>query len=187
MAKNKSKKDRILEWVDKLDEETKKLILKYVDEIKDRKRQTAQENQQLKEQLEYQKQLHLADIANLTKKYNQKEAEIRKYGSQSLAKEIIQPIELLKKVVNTPVNNDALKAYVMGFEMISNQLLQTLENNHIKPMNVKVGEIFDSNKQEAAELVENSEFESNRIVSVISDGYMLHDKVLIYALVKVAK
>lgn len=71
--------------------------------------------------------------------------------------------------------------------MISNQLVQSLESNNIKPMNTQVGEIFDSTKQEATELVENSEFESNRIVAVLSEGYMIHDRVLSYALVKVAK
>ncbi|MBY7703916.1 nucleotide exchange factor GrpE [Vibrio harveyi] len=187
MAKHKSKKDEILKILDSLDKQQAEKVLEYIESIKSKKDELAEENKKLKEEIDYIKQLNVADIANLTKKYNQKELEIKKYGASKLAKDIIQPIELLKKVINSPINNDAVKPYVMGFEMISNQLVQSLESNNIKPMNTQVGEIFDSTKQEATELVENSEFESNRIVAVLSEGYMIHDRVLSYALVKVAK
>ncbi|ACU78846.1 nucleotide exchange factor GrpE [Mycoplasma mycoides] len=144
-------------------------------------------NETLKLKLESEKQLNLAEISNLTKKYNQKESETKKYGASNLAKDLIQPLEILKKVVNAPNNNEVVQAYVKGFEMIINQINNVLESHHIKAMNVKVGDMFNPHLHDANEAVESDMYQTNQIVGVLSDGYMIHDKVLVYAIVKVAK
>ncbi|AAT75775.1 hsp70 cofactor [Mesoplasma florum L1] len=138
-------------------------------------------------EIEFQKSLRNADIANLTKKRNEQEALVRKYGSSNLAEDLIKPIDLLKKVVETPTDIPELQNYLMGFKMIISQIENAFETNGIKAMGVKAGDEFDSSFHEANESLENSGMESNKIVSVISDGYMIHDRVLIHAIVKVAK
>ncbi|CDZ18241.1 Protein GrpE [Mycoplasma capricolum subsp. capripneumoniae] len=144
-------------------------------------------NETLKKDIESERQLNLAEISNLTKKYNQKEIEIQKYGASKLARDLIQPLEILKKVVNAPNNNEVVQAYVKGFEMIISQINNVLESHHIKAMNVKVGDMFNPHLHDANEAVESDEYKTNQIVGVLSDGYMIHDKVLVYAIVKVAK
>ncbi|ATZ18100.1 nucleotide exchange factor GrpE [Mesoplasma melaleucae] len=158
-----------------------------VEEVKKDKKDYKKIIHELQNEIEFQKGLRNADIANLTKKRNEQEALIRKYGSTNLAEELIKPIDLLKKVVDTPTDNPDLQNYLMGFKMIINQIDSAFENNGIKAMGVKAGDEFDSNFHEANESLENSGMESNKIVSVISDGYMIHDRVLIHAIVKVAK
>ncbi|WP_434329760.1 nucleotide exchange factor GrpE [Mycoplasma capricolum subsp. capricolum] len=144
-------------------------------------------NETLKKDIESERQLNLAEISNLTKKYNQKEIEIQKYGASKLARDLIQPLEILKKVVNAPNNNEVVQAYVKGFEMIVSQINNVLESHHIKAMNVKVGDMFNPHLHDANEAVESDEYKTNQIVGVLSDGYMIYDKVLVYAIVKVAK
>ncbi|ASZ09187.1 nucleotide exchange factor GrpE [Mesoplasma chauliocola] len=138
-------------------------------------------------EIEFQKGLRNADIANLTKKRNEQEALVKKYGASNLAEDLIKPIDLLKKVVSTPTESPEVQNYLMGFKMIMSQIENAFETNGIKAMCVKVGDEFDSNFHEANESLEDSGMESNKIVSVISDGYMIHDRVLIHAIVKVAK
>ncbi|WFQ95895.1 nucleotide exchange factor GrpE [Mycoplasma feriruminatoris] len=144
-------------------------------------------NETLKHSIDLEKKTNLVEINNLTKKYNQKELEIKKFGASSLAKDLIQPLEILKKVVNSSNNNEAVQAYVKGFEMIVNQINNVLESHHIKAMNVKVGDMFDPHKHDANEAVESDVYKTNQIIGILSDGYMIHDKVLVYAIVKVAK
>lgn len=160
---------------------------KKVEEVKKEKKDYKKVIQELQKELEFQKGLRNADIANLTKKRNEQEALIRKYGSSNLAEDLIKPIDLLKKVLDTPTDNPDLQNYLMGFKMIINQIDSAFESNGIKAMGVKEGDEFDSNFHEANESLEDSGMESNKIVSVISDGYMIHDRVLVHAIVKVAK
>ncbi|PPE06235.1 nucleotide exchange factor GrpE [Mesoplasma corruscae] len=141
----------------------------------------------LEEEIYFQKGLRNADIANLTKKRNEQESVIRKYGSANLAEDLIKPFDLLKKVVEAPNDNPEVKNYLTGFNMVINQIQNAFENNGIKAMGVKPGDEFNSNIHEANELVQSTEFDSNKIVSVISDGYMIHDRVLVHAIVKVSE
>ncbi|PPE04466.1 heat shock protein GrpE [Entomoplasma ellychniae] len=140
----------------------------------------------LEEEIYFQKGLRNADIANLTKKRNEQESIIRKYGSANLAEDLIKPFDLLKKVVEAPNDNPEVKNYLAGFNMVINQIQNAFENNGIKAMGVKPGDEFNSNIHEANESVESAEFDSNKVVSVISDGYMIHDRVLVHAIVKVS-
>ncbi|ATZ21666.1 nucleotide exchange factor GrpE [Mesoplasma tabanidae] len=164
-------------------EEVKKDKKDYKKIIQDLEKQIESCNKEI----EFQKSLRNADIANLTKKRNEQEALVRKYGSSNLAEDLIKPIDLLKKVIDTPTESPELQNYLMGFKMIISQIENAFENNGIKAMGVKAGDEFDSNLHEANESLEDSGMESNKIVSVISDGYMIHDRILIHAIVKVAK
>lgn len=160
---------------------------KKVQEIKQEKKDYKKIIQELQNEIEFQKGLRNADIANLTKKRNEQELLIRKYASSNLAEDLIKPIDLLKKVVETPTDNPDVQNYLTGFKMIISQIESAFESNGIKAMGVKAGDEFDSNFHEANESLEDSGMESNKIVSVISDGYMIHDRVLVHAIVKVAK
>lgn len=145
------------------------------------------EIEQLNAEIEFQKGLRNADIANLTKKRNEQESLIRKYGSSNLAQDLIKPFDLLKKVVESPSSIPEVQNYLMGFNMVVNQIQNAFQSNGIKAMGVKPGDEFDSKIHEANESVETGEFAANQVVSVISDGYMIHDRVLVHAIVKVSK
>jgi molecular chaperone GrpE len=143
--------------------------------------------EELKHQLNEQKLLRAADIDNLNKFNNKRMIDIRKYGASDLALDIIKPIDLLKKVVESLVGNEDFKNYLTGFEMVVRQMEQALENNAITLIEVKPGDEFNDQIHNANEAVEGTEFPENTIIQVISNGYKIHDRVLVHALVKVAK
>ncbi|KAF5295757.1 hypothetical protein FQA39_LY12930 [Lamprigera yunnana] len=142
---------------------------------------------ELEDELEYQNKLKNADIANLTKKRIEKETDLRKFAAANLASDLVKPIDLLKKVLEMPTDNPEVRNYLMGFEMISNQLSSALENHGITRMDIKVGEEFNPTFHEATEMVEDGDLPSNAIVEILGNGYMIHDRVLVHALVKVKK
>ncbi|MBR5252776.1 MAG: nucleotide exchange factor GrpE [Clostridia bacterium] len=72
-----------------------------------------------------------------------------------------------------------------GLEMILSKLPETLEKMNIKAFGTP-GETFDPNIHNAILHVEDESFGEGEIVEVLQQGYMYGDRVLRYAMVKVA-
>ena len=77
------------------------------------------------------------------------------------------------------------EAYKKGVEMIMTQFNKTLEKLGITEMNC-LGQKFDPTFHNAVMHVEDEEKGENEIVEVFQQGFMLGDKVVRFAMVKVA-
>ncbi|AHI53701.1 molecular chaperone GrpE (heat shock protein) [Spiroplasma sabaudiense Ar-1343] len=141
------------------------------------------ENSRLKEE----KLLAIAENQNIVRRYQQESINVKKYGGQKLAEGIIPAIDLFRGVLNQPNDNPEIKNYLIGFEFIIKQIDEALTNAGIQIIQTKVGDKFDHNIHEANEQVETEAVASGLIAQVIQNGYKLHDRVIKYALVKVAK
>ena len=70
--------------------------------------------------------------------------------------------------------------------MIYNELIKVLENEDIVRFD-PVGEKFDPNFHQAVFMEESEELESEHIIETFQVGYMIKDKVIRPAMVKVSK
>ena len=77
------------------------------------------------------------------------------------------------------------EAYRKGVEMIMNQFCQTLEKLGVTKTE-SLGQKFDPKFHNAVMHVDDEEKGENEIVEVFQDGFMLGDKVIRFAMVKVA-
>ena len=77
-------------------------------------------------------------------------------------------------------------AWFSGIEMIERKLRSILEAEGVKPMDAQ-GAIFDPNFHEAISQEPVDGVESGRVVAVVQNGYMLGERVIRPAQVKVAK
>ena len=77
------------------------------------------------------------------------------------------------------------EAYRKGVEMIMNQFCSTLEKLGVTKTD-SLGQKFDPKFHNAVMHVEDDEKGENEIVEVFQDGFMLGDKVIRFAMVKVA-
>ena len=77
------------------------------------------------------------------------------------------------------------EAYRKGVEMIMNQFCQTLEKLGVTRTE-SLGQKFDPKFHNAVMHVEDEEKGENEIVEVFQEGFMLGDKVIRFAMVKVA-
>lgn len=75
--------------------------------------------------------------------------------------------------------------FAEGVKMILDKLPETLEKLHIKPVGVP-GETFDPTYHNAVMHEENDAYGENEIVDVLQSGYLYEDRVIRYAMVKVA-
>lgn len=84
----------------------------------------------LERELKEEKEKMLREIAEMqTTKRRLKEAEIenRKYAAMNVISELVNPIDMLVRVVNGPAPSEEIKNYQIGFQMIANQLVSILE------------------------------------------------------------
>jgi len=86
---------------------------------------------------------------------------------------------------NRPEQGDGAQ-WANGIELVYRKLLNILENEGVMGMDVQ-GQFFDPNLHEAISSEPSDEFESGQIIAVVKQGYMLGDRVLRPALVRVAQ
>ncbi|AUM62537.1 nucleotide exchange factor GrpE [Spiroplasma monobiae] len=137
--------------------------------------------------LEEARLIAVADNQNTVRRFQNESILVRKYGGEKLASELIPAIDMFRGVLKSTPDNPEIKNYLMGFEMIINQIDQALTNAGVTMVNVKPGDDFNPELHSAIEQVKSEEFESGKIAIVVSNGYKLHDRVIKHAAVKVAE
>ncbi|ALD66222.1 nucleotide exchange factor GrpE [Spiroplasma cantharicola] len=137
--------------------------------------------------LEEARLIAVADNQNTVRRFQNESALVRKYGGEKLASELIPAIDMFRGVLKSTPDNPEIKNYLMGFEMIINQIDQALTNAGVTMVVVKPGDDFNPEVHSAIEQVKSEEFKSGKIAIVVSNGYKLHDRVIKHAAVKVAE
>lgn len=128
-----------------------------------------------------------ADSQNFQKRINEQAIKDRKYASQGVIGELINPIDMLVQIVNMPAPSPEIQNYVIGFQMITNQLTDILKQEGLAPIEAKVGVEFDPKTMQAVETSNDESVEDNIITKVMQPGYMYKDRILRPAMVIVNK
>ncbi|SHF67818.1 nucleotide exchange factor GrpE [Ornithinibacillus halophilus] len=120
------------------------------------------------------------------KKRTQKEKEAdRKYKSQDLVNELLPAIDNFERALQVEVD-DTNKNLVEGITMVYNQLIAALSSQGVEVIET-VDKEFDPNYHHAVMQVEEEDKDSNIIVEELQKGYLLKDRVIRPAMVKVNK
>jgi molecular chaperone GrpE len=141
--------------------------------------------QQEKDEI-YQKMLRLqAEFENF-KKRSQKEKEAeRKYKAQDIATELLPAMDNFERALQVEVT-DATSSLIEGITMVHRQLVDALKSQGVEAID-SIGKEFDPNIHHAVMQIEDDELESNTVVEEMQKGYMLKDRVIRPAMVKVNK
>jgi len=139
------------------------------------------------QRLEEKKLMAVADNQNTVKRFQHETMLVKKYGSEKLASEILPAIDMFRTVFNSLEDKPEIKNYLMGFEMVVNQLDQALTNSGISLISTKIGDELDPEVHNVIEQIDAPEIESGKIAIVVSNGYKLYDRVIKHVVVKVAK
>ena len=175
--------------------ETEEVKVEETSETKDKKESKKEKNKykekiaELEQELAKSKEDYLrvlADMQNTKKRLQEENVKDRKYASQKVVGELINPIDMLVKIVNMPAPSPEIQNYLIGFQMIANQLVSVLEGEGLKEIKSTNCE-FDPNTMQAMAIVETNDVEPNMVVETMQTGYMYKDRVLRPSLVKVSK
>ncbi len=117
----------------------------------------------------------LADYSNLQKRFAEERQSIVKFANSTLILRLLSVLDNLE-MLQLHSEDEGLKLVVKDFS-------QTLQEEGVTEIKVE-GAFFDSTLMDAIEMVEGEE---GKVTEVCSKGYILKDKVLRPARVKVGK
>jgi molecular chaperone GrpE len=128
-----------------------------------------------------------AELENFKKRQKEEQIKDRIYANQSLISSLLTPLEYLDKACNFETDNELLKNFLLGFQMIDKQLFDCLADFGLKEIECKIGDNFDPKYHHALEKEHHEELEANKVLLVMSKGYMLKDRVIRPVMVKVSE
>jgi molecular chaperone GrpE len=126
-----------------------------------------------------------ADFDNFRRRSRQEKEEFAKYASLKVIEQLLPVVDNLERALIAGKDGNDYEAFLKGVEMISRQLDQTLANEGLQAMNA-VGQPFNPEFHQAIMQVESEEHEEGIVVEEVQKGYLLKDKVLRPAMVKVS-
>ena len=134
---------------------------------------------------------YLAEIDNLTKRFDKERESTFKYAITEFANEIILVADNFTRVMDSislikKNSNDSVKPLIEGINLIFKDFLKTLEKFEIKQIDC-LGKKFDPNFHQAVSEEVNKDKEIGEIIKVVQTGYLIQDRLLRPASVVVAK
>lgn len=168
-------------------DEKKEDLIQDNEELKDENVETEEVSLEEKiKELEMENLRLRADMENLRKRAFKEKTEFARYANENLLGEIIPVCDNFERATQVNVNDPDMEKFLKGFKMIQDQLDYVLKNAGLEKIQA-IGQKFDPNFHEAAEVVENSDVEEGTVIEVMRTGYKFGEKVVRPALVKVNK
>lgn len=126
-----------------------------------------------------------AEFDNFKKRtQKQKEAD-RKYKSQDLVNDLLPAVDNFERALQVE-SSEENAGLVEGITMVYRQLKDALKSAGVEEIET-TGKEFDPNLHHAVMQIEDDELEANTVVEELQKGYMLKDRVIRPAMVKVNK
>lgn len=127
----------------------------------------------------------LAEFENARNR-NEKECK-RNYdiGAKEVLEKLLPVVDNFERAIQTIPEEDRERGFEQGVDKIYKQLMVTLENVGVKPMNAE-GTEFDPDYHNAVMHIEDEELGENIVAEELQKGYMYKEEVLRHSMVKVA-
>lgn len=128
-----------------------------------------------------------SEFENFRRRTNKEKVEIISNANERLIVDIIPIIDDFERAEKSLEDSEDAKAIKEGVDLIYNKLLKTLESKGVKKLK-SIGEALDTEKHEAiTQIPVDDKKKKGKIVDVIEEGYILHDKVIRYAKVVIGQ
>jgi len=128
-----------------------------------------------------------ADFENMRKRQERDRQDFVKFANEGIVLELLNILDDLERAVGLAESkHEDLPAFLKGVEMILAHLYEMLKEHGVKPVEAE-GKIFDPNVHEALMQVENKDLPEHTVVEELQKGYLLNDRVIRTAKVKVSK
>jgi molecular chaperone GrpE len=127
-----------------------------------------------------------AEFTNYKKRTNRERQQLQENISGNIVRKYLEIIDDLERALQNKPTNDDGATWAEGIELVYRKFLTALEAEGVVPMAV-ANQQFDPNLHEAISQEPNDDFESGQIIEVVRSGYMLGDRVLRPATVRIAQ
>lgn len=128
-----------------------------------------------------------AEIQNMQNRYTKERAQLIKYESQSLAKDILPAMDNLERALSVEADDDVSKQLKKGVKMTLDALVKAMKDHGVVEIEAD-GFKFDPTLHQAVQTVaaENDD-QKDHVVQVLQKGYQYKDRTLRPAMVVVAQ
>ncbi|WIV18319.1 nucleotide exchange factor GrpE [Paenibacillus polygoni] len=126
-----------------------------------------------------------ADFDNFRRRTQKEKEDLAKYATTKLITELVPVIDNFERAMSTADSNTDADSFIKGVNMIFRQLEGVLGAEGLTVMNT-VGQPFNPEFHQAIMQVESDEYEEGIVVEEVQKGYMIKDRVLRPAMVKVS-
>ncbi|HCU37765.1 MAG TPA: nucleotide exchange factor GrpE [Armatimonadetes bacterium] len=127
----------------------------------------------------------VAELQNYRRRVASETQQQRKFANEGLLCDLLPVTDNCNQALEAIRSAGDADAVARGVTMILDQLIGFIEQNGVTRIDPR-GEQFDAALHEAVEAVPTSEVAENTIVEVVQPGYMLHERLLRPAKVRVA-
>jgi molecular chaperone GrpE len=128
-----------------------------------------------------------AEFENFRKRILREKEESIKYANAALLSDVLPIIDDFERAIQSAADSKDFDAFHTGVSMIEKQMVSILERNWGLKRFSANGEPFDPERHEAIAVEETEEHEAEIVLEDYQKGYLLHDRVLRPAKVKVAR
>ena len=128
-----------------------------------------------------------AEMINYRKRKDEDVSRMLKYKDEDLVMDMLPIIDNFESAIKMDDDNleDEVSKFLSGFKMIYGNLLSVLEKYDVKPIDGN-NKPFDPTYHQAV-MTEKTDKESGIVIEILRKGYILKDKVLRPAMVKVSE
>lgn len=151
-------------------------------------RKENEELKKIKEELENKVKYTQAEMINYRKRKDDEVEKIKKYCNQDIITDLLPVIDNFERAIKYDDNNleDQFSKFLSGFKIMFSDLNNILVKYGVSEVN-RVGEEFDPSLEQALLTDKVEGKKDDEVLEVLLKGYMLKDRVIRPATVKINK
>ncbi len=127
----------------------------------------------------------LAEFENARQRNEKESKKMYDIGAKEVLEKLLSVVDNLERALASIPDEDRERPFEQGVDKIYRQMMVTLDNVGVKPMNAE-GAQFDPELHNAVIHVEDENLGENIVAEEMQKGYMYKDQVLRHSMVKVA-
>lgn len=124
----------------------------------------------------------MADFQNFKKRSEKQKSDIYAFANEKIVLKLIDVLDNFERALEAEATDQAFKD---GMEMIFKQLKDVLTENGVTEVETE-DVLFDPNFHNAVMMEDTDKVESGKVSEVLQKGYILNERVIRPAMVKVA-
>jgi molecular chaperone GrpE len=127
-----------------------------------------------------------AEFANYKKRVEREQDQVYQTAAGAVIKRFLGVLDDLERALKNRPQSGEGAVWAEGIELVYRKLVSILESEGVTTMQID-GQMFDPNLHEAIISEDSDQHESGQIIDALQQGYLLGEKVLRPARVRVAK
>ena len=122
----------------------------------------------------------LADAENIRKRGERDRREAEQYGGSKLARDLLPVYDNLRRALDVATEDEGkhAAALIEGIELTMRELLNVFGKHGVTPVVPEVGDTFDPQLHQAMFEAPLPETKAGEIIQVMTQGFLLHDRLL---------